>query len=61
MRNLVLATTVKEVYANQGLDPETDLRSSSFYRAVIQELAARKLIDVDTDGIDVTVTVEPWE
>ena len=61
MNHPILTITVEEVYENQALDPDTDIRSQPFYRAVIQELVARKLINVDTDGIEVSVSVEPWE
>jgi hypothetical protein len=56
----ILTTTVEEIYA-RGIHPDTDIRNRAFYRAVIEELVARGLISVETDGIDVSVSVDPWD
>ena len=59
MATQILTTTVEEIY-ERGIHPDTDIRSRAFYRAVIEELVARGLISVETDGIDVSVSVDPW-
>lgn len=56
MRLPIYATTVEDIYRN--LPPDTDLRSGEFLRAVIDELIKCGVLELDTDGIDVAVSVE---
>lgn len=56
MRCPIFATTVVDIY--RTLPPDTDLRSDRFYRAVIEEVIKSGALEVDTDGIDVAVSVE---
>jgi hypothetical protein len=40
MATSILTTTVEEICA-RGIQPDTDIRSDAFYRAVMEELVAR--------------------
>ncbi len=56
MRYPVFATTVVDTY--RTLSPDTDLRSEQFFRAVMEEVIKSGAFEIDTDGVDVAVSVQ---
>jgi hypothetical protein len=59
MRMLILTTTVEEI--SDALPPNTDLRSWTFFRAVLEKLIEDGVLEVETDGIDIAVYAESGE